>query len=148
MLVIEGPMVALATPFSQGRLDEEAYRRHCRFLIDNGITGLVPMGTTGEAVTSSPAERARAVRIAVEEGAKGKAIVVGGAGTNSTSEVIGSVREVRDAGADAALIVTPYYNRPTQDGLVAHYQEVAHAHPGIPAGRLQRPQPYRGRSPA
>ena len=127
---LEGAMTALATPFKDGKLDEAAYESFIDDQVKNGISVLVPMGTTGEAVTCSPAEQARAVRIAVQN--KGSAKVLGGAGSNDTAKVIEAVKAVRDAGADGSLIVTPYYNKPTQDGLVAHYRAVAKAHPGFP----------------
>jgi 4-hydroxy-tetrahydrodipicolinate synthase len=131
MLKLQGSMTALATPFRNGALDEAAFRAHCKHQIENGTSVLVPMGTTGEAVTCTAEERARAIRIAVED-ARGKAKVLGGCGTNNTAEVIVALKAVRDAGADGALVVTPYYNRPTQDGLVAHYRALAQAHPGFP----------------
>ena len=98
---------------------------------------LIPMGTTGEAVTMSAEERFRAIRVAVEEAA-GRVPVVAGAGSNSTAETIENVKRAREAGADGTLIVTPYYNKPTQAGLVEHYRAVAKAHPGFPHRRLQR----------
>lgn len=131
MKTFEGSMTALATPFKNGALDEAAYRALVRYQIEGGTSVLVPMGTTGEAVTMSPEERFRAVAVVVEE-SKGRAAVVGGAGSNSTSETIESVRRVREAGADGTLIVTPYYNKPTQAGMVEHYRAVARAHPGFP----------------
>jgi 4-hydroxy-tetrahydrodipicolinate synthase len=131
MKTFEGSLVALATPFRNGALDEDTYRAFVRWQLDNGTQGLVPIGTTGEAVTMTPDERSRAVRIAVEE-AKGRAPVIAGAGSNSTSEAIESVRRVREAGADAALVVTPYYNKPTQAGLFEHFRLIAKAHPGFP----------------
>ncbi|MCP3101217.1 4-hydroxy-tetrahydrodipicolinate synthase [Myxococcus sp. K15C18031901] len=131
MKTFEGSMTALATPFRDGALDESAYRALVRQQIEGGTSVLVPMGTTGESVTMTADERARAVRVVVEE-AKGRALVVGGAGSNDTAEVIAGVARVRDAGADGALIVTPYYNKPTQAGLVAHFAAVARAHPGFP----------------
>jgi len=127
----EGSMTALATPFRNGALDEDAYRGLIRYQLDNGTAGLVPMGTTGEAVTMSPEERSRAVKLAVEVVA-GKALVIGGAGSNSTQETVEGVKRAREAGADAALVVTPYYNKPTQQGLVEHFRAVARAHPGFP----------------
>jgi len=123
--------VALATPFRSGGLDEESYRSFIRFQLDNGTQGLVPIGTTGEAVTMSADERFRAVKIAVEI-ARGKVPVIAGAGSNSTQETIEGVKRVREAGADAALVVTPYYNKPTQGGLFEHYRAIAKAHPGFP----------------
>ncbi|MCP3062080.1 4-hydroxy-tetrahydrodipicolinate synthase [Myxococcus sp. K38C18041901] len=131
MKTFEGSMTALATPFRNGALDESAYRALVRQQIEGGTRVLIPMGTTGESVTMSADERARAVRVVVEE-SKGRALVVGGAGSNNTAEVIESVARVRDAGADGTLIVTPYYNKPTQTGLVEHFRAVARAHPGFP----------------
>ena len=131
MKPLVGSFVALATPFRDGKLDIEAYRWLIQHQLDNGTAGLVPMGTTGEASTMSAEERARAVRTAVEVAA-GRVPVVAGAGSNSTAATIDGVRQVREAGADGALVVTPYYNKPTQAGLVAHYREIAKAHPGFP----------------
>lgn len=131
MRTFEGSIVALATPFRGGALDEEAYRSFIRFQLDSGTQGLVPIGTTGEAVTMSGEERFRAVKIAVEI-ARGKVPVIAGAGSNSTQETIEGVKRVREAGADAALVVTPYYNKPTQGGLLEHYRAIAKAHPGFP----------------
>jgi 4-hydroxy-tetrahydrodipicolinate synthase len=131
MLTLDGSMVALATPFKGGAFDEAAYRELIRFQLENGTQGLVPIGTTGEAVTLSAAERAQAVKVSVEM-ARGKALVIAGAGSNSTQEAIDSVRRVRELGADAALVVTPYYNKPTQNGLVEHYRAIAQANPGYP----------------
>ena len=126
-----GSFVALASPFKAGAFDTDAYRAHAAHLIAEGTDGLVPIGTTGEASTMSPAEQALAVKTAVEA-AKGKVPVIAGAGGNSTSGTIESVKRVREAGADGALIVTPFYNKPTQEGLVAHYKAIAAAHPGYP----------------
>jgi 4-hydroxy-tetrahydrodipicolinate synthase len=131
MKTFEGSLTALATPFKDGQLDEEAYRKLIRYQLANGTSGLVPIGTTGEAVTMSVEERVRAVRIAVEE-AKGKTPVIAGSGSNDTRETIAMIAKVREAGADAALVVTPYYNKPTPAGLVQHYRAVARAHPGFP----------------
>ena len=131
MKTFEGSMTALATPFRGGALDEEAYRKLIRHQLANGTSGLVPIGTTGEAVTMSVEERVRAVQLAVEE-AKGKSPVIAGSGSNDTRETIAMTAKVREAGADAALVVTPYYNKPTPAGLVEHYRAVAKAHPGFP----------------
>ena len=128
---LNGSMVALVTPFSNGSLDEEAYKKLIAFQLENGTNGLVPIGTTGEAATMSAEERFRAVKLAVQCAA-GKVPVVAGAGTNSTRETVENVGRVREAGADAALVVTPYYNKPTQDGLVAHFRAIAKGHPGFP----------------
>src|SRR5215469_13739831 len=131
MRKLEGSLVALATPFKGGQLDEEAYRGLIRFQLENGSDGLVPIGTTGEAVTMSAQERFRAVQLAVEM-AKGKVPVIAGAGSNSTAETIEGVKRIREAGADAGLVVTPYYNKPTQAGLVEHFRLIAKSHPGFP----------------
>src|SRR5450755_2800452 len=131
MLRLAGSLTALATPFRDGRLDEEAYRAFVLEQLAEGTSGLVPVGTTGEAVTMTVAERTRAVRVAVETSA-GRVPVVGGAGSNSTQATIEGIGQVRDAGADAALVVTPYYNKPNQAGLYEHYRACVRAHPGFP----------------
>jgi 4-hydroxy-tetrahydrodipicolinate synthase len=131
MKTFDGAIVALATPFRGGAFDEETYRGLIRYQLENGIQGLVPMGTTGEAATMSAEERIRAVKVAVEVG-RGKVPVIAGAGSNSTQETIDSVEGVREVGADGALVVTPYYNKPTQAGLVEHFRAIAKAHPGFP----------------
>lgn len=128
----EGTLVALATPFSGGKLDEAAYARLCEEVLEQGCDGLVPCGTTGETPTLDVDEQDRCVRIAVEAAKKKGATVVAGAGSNSTAQTIESVRRVKAAGADAALVVTPYYNKPTQAGIVAHYRAIAEAVPGFP----------------
>ncbi|MBM7113970.1 4-hydroxy-tetrahydrodipicolinate synthase [Archangium primigenium] len=131
MRTFEGSMTALATPFRDGALDESAYRALIQQQIAGGTSVLIPMGTTGESVTVSPEEHQRAIRVAVEEAA-GRVPVVAGAGSNSTAATIEGVRRAREAGADGTLLVTPYYNKPTQAGLVEHYKAVARAHPGLP----------------
>lgn len=128
----EGNLVALATPFQNGALDEAAYAAHCDRLLANGVDGLVPCGTTGETPTLEADEQLRLIRIAVTSAKKAGAFVVAGAGSFSTAQTVRNVGAVREAGADGALVVTPYYNRPTQAGIVAHYQEIAKAHPGFP----------------
>jgi 4-hydroxy-tetrahydrodipicolinate synthase len=128
---LSGSMTALATPFRNGALDEEAYRGLVRQQLAGGTAALLPMGTTGEAMTMSPAERIRAVRLVVEE-ARGKVPVIAGAGSNSTAETVEAMAGVREAGADGALVVTPYYNKPNQAGLLEHYRTCARAHPGFP----------------
>jgi 4-hydroxy-tetrahydrodipicolinate synthase len=128
----QGSFVALATPFRDGALDEAAYAALCTFLLDQGTDGLVPCGTTGETPTLSEAEQDRCVRIAVEAARQKGAPVVAGAGSNSTEATIANVRRVQEAGADAALVVTPYYTKPTQAGIVAHYRAIAQAVPGFP----------------
>jgi 4-hydroxy-tetrahydrodipicolinate synthase len=131
MKPLQGSIVALATPFRGGELDLDAYRQHIEFQLENGTSALVPMGTTGEASTMTADEQLLAIRTTVET-ARGRVPVIGGAGSNSTRGAIEAVARARDAGADGALVVTPYYNKPTQSGLVAHYREIARAHPGFP----------------
>jgi 4-hydroxy-tetrahydrodipicolinate synthase len=131
MKQLSGSMTALATPFRDGALDEAAYAWLVEYQVSNGTGVLVPMGTTGEAVTMSPAERKRAIEVCLAAN-RGRAQVFAGAGSNATSEAIEGVRVAREAGADGALVVTPYYNKPTQHGLVEHYRLIARAHPGFP----------------
>jgi 4-hydroxy-tetrahydrodipicolinate synthase len=120
---------ALVTPFTpSGAVDEEAVRRLARRQIEAGVHFLVPVGTTGEAPTLSAQERRRVVEIVVEE-AGGKAPVLAGAGGYDTREVVEAARAMRDAGAGGLLSVTPYYNKPTPDGLVRHYEAIAEATP-------------------
>jgi 4-hydroxy-tetrahydrodipicolinate synthase len=128
---LEGSMTALATPFRNGELDEPAYQWLVDYQVTNGTSVLVPMGTTGEAATMSTEEKSRAVAACIKFN-KGRAKVIAGAGSSSTSETIASVKRVRELGADGALIVTPFYNKPTQAGLVEHYRAIAQAHPGFP----------------
>ena len=131
MMKLSGSMTALATPFKDGKFDEAAYESLVEYQVTNGTTVLVPMGTTGEAVTMTPAERRRAIEVCLKAN-KGRVKVFAGAGSNSTAETIEGVKVARALGADGALVVTPYYNKPTQAGLVEHYRLVAKAHPGFP----------------
>jgi 4-hydroxy-tetrahydrodipicolinate synthase len=126
-IMFQGCGTALVTPFkSDLSLDEEALRRLVQRQIEAGIHFLVPCGTTGENPTLSREEHLRVVEITVEE-ADGKIPVLGGAGGNDTREVVALAREVEARGADGLLVVTPYYNKPTPDGLFAHYREVNRA---------------------
>jgi 4-hydroxy-tetrahydrodipicolinate synthase len=121
----EGTYTALVTPFDkQGNLDEEGLRELVRFQLQEGIDGLVPVGTTGECSTLSYEEHERVIEIVVEE-AKGRVPVVAGTGSNSTHEALMLTNFAREAGADGALLVVPYYNRPTQEGLYQHFKELA-----------------------
>ncbi len=124
--MFEGAHTALVTPFQNNRFDEAAFERLIEFQIENGIDGLVPVGTTGESPTLNHAEHARVVELAVQR-AKGRCKVIAGTGSNSTAEAISLTVEAEKAGADAALLVCPYYNKPTQEGLFRHYQAVATA---------------------
>lgn len=127
---LRGSLTALVTPFKDGAVDEDAFRKHVVWQIESGTTGLVPVGTTGESPTLSHEEHDRVVAICVEE-SKGRVPVVAGAGSNSTEEAVGLARQAEAAGADALLVVTPYYNRPTQEGLYRHFKAVNDA-VGIP----------------
>lgn len=124
--MFSGAITAIVTPFSNGEVDDKAYRDLINFLIDNGVSGIVPCGTTGESATLTHAEHERVIDITVETVA-GRIPVIAGTGSNSTSEAIRLTRHAREAGADAALLITPYYNKPTQRGLYEHYQAVATA---------------------
>jgi 4-hydroxy-tetrahydrodipicolinate synthase len=123
-----GAFTALVTPFKNGTVDEEAYRAHIEWQIEQGINGLVPCGTTGESATLSHAEHAQVIKICVDQ-VKGRVPVLAGAGSNNTTEAIELTRYAKDAKADGALLITPYYNKPTQPGLIAHFAAIAKAVP-------------------
>jgi 4-hydroxy-tetrahydrodipicolinate synthase len=125
--MFKGSLVALITPMGEdGALDEEAFSRFVDWQITEGTDGIVPVGTTGESPTLSHDEHKRVVEIAVEVSA-GRVPVIAGAGSNSTAEAIELTRHAKQAGADAALIVTPYYNKPTQEGMFLHFSAIADA---------------------
>jgi len=119
-----GALTALVTPFTNGVIDEKAYRDLIEWQIQEGIDGLVPCGTTGESATLSHAEHAQVVKICVDQ-VKGRVPVLAGSGSNSTKEAIELTRVVKQAKADGALLITPYYNKPTQEGMVAHFKAIA-----------------------
>jgi 4-hydroxy-tetrahydrodipicolinate synthase len=127
---LRGSITALVTPFKDGQVDEEAFRGHVNWQIEEGTHGLVPVGTTGESPTLSHEEHHRVVEICVQE-SKGRVPVVAGAGSNSTAEAVAFAKHAEKVGADALLIVTPYYNKPTQEGLYRHYKAINDA-VGIP----------------
>lgn len=122
--MFEGTMVALVTPFKDGKIDVESLRALTARMIESGVDTLVPAGTTGESATLSHEEHILVIRHVVEE-AKGKAKVLAGTGSNSTHEAIALTRAAKAAGADGALLISPYYNKPTQEGLYAHFAAVA-----------------------
>ncbi len=125
--MFKGSLVALITPMHpDGAVDEDAFARFVDWQIGQGTNGIVPVGTTGESPTLSHAEHCRVVEIAVEVSA-GRVPVIAGAGSNSTAEAVSLTRHAKKAGADAALVVTPYYNKPTQKGLELHYTAIADA---------------------
>ncbi len=123
----QGSIPALVTPFTQdGAVDEQAFAAHVEWQISEGSTGLVPVGTTGESPTLSHAEHKRVVELCVEVAAR-RVPVIAGAGSNNTLEAIELAQHAEAVGADALLVVTPYYNKPTQKGLFAHYEAIAKA---------------------
>ena len=121
--MFKGSNVALITPFKNNGLDEDAYIKLIHFHIDNGTSGLVPAGTTGESPTLSHTEHERVIDLCIKE-SNGKIPVIAGTGSNSTEEAISLTSHAEKAGANGALIVTPYYNKPTQEGLYQHYKAI------------------------
>jgi 4-hydroxy-tetrahydrodipicolinate synthase len=117
-------MTALITPFRDGEFDEEAYRELIETQITVGTDALIPCGTTGESATLSHKEHDRVVEVCIQRAA-GRVPVIAGAGSNSTSEALRLTQHAKDAGADGALLITPYYNKPTQEGLYQHYRYIA-----------------------
>lgn len=122
--MFEGSFTALVTPFRQGQVDLDRLKANVRFQIEGGITGLVPVGTTGESPTLSHEEH-RLVIETVVEAAAGKVPVIAGTGSNATSEALELTRHAKSVGATAALMVNPYYNKPTQEGLYRHFMTIA-----------------------
>ena len=124
--MFKGSMAALITPFKDGVVDETAFKSLIEWQIEQGTHGLVPCGTTGESPTLSHAEHMRVVEICIEV-ARGRAPVIAGTGSNSTAEAIELTRHAKDAGAAAVLVVAPYFNKPTQEGLYRHYKAIHEA---------------------
>ena len=122
--MFSGSIVAIITPFKDGKVDEEAYRQLIEFQIENGTSAIVPCGTTGESATLNVEEHARVIDIAVEAVNK-RVPVIAGTGGNSTNEAIELTGHAKKVGADATLQVTPYYNKPTQEGLYQHFKAIA-----------------------
>ena len=121
--MFKGSNVALVTPFKNNKLDEENYIKLINFHLENGTNGLVPAGTTGESPTLSHDEHNKVIELCINE-AKGKIPVIAGTGSNSTEEAVALTKHAENAGADGALVVTPYYNKPTQEGLYQHYKTI------------------------
>ena len=119
----KGSYTALITPFRNGGIDEDAFQKFVNWQIEQGTNGLVPVGTTGESPTLSHAEHKRVVDLCIEA-ASGRVPVIAGAGSNSTAEAVDFARHAKEAGADGILVVTPYYNKPTQEGLYQHYKAI------------------------
>ena len=126
--MFKGAIVAIVTPFKKGKVDEASLRKLIEFQIKNGTDGIVPCGTTGESSTLSHEEHDKVVEIVIDAVNK-RVPVIAGTGSNSTAEAIRLTRHAYKAGADGALMVAPYYNRPTQEGLYQHYKAVAEAVP-------------------
>lgn len=122
--MITGSLPALVTPFANGQLDLDTLKKLVNWHVEQGSNGLVPVGTTGESPTLSHSEHDKVVEVVVEA-ANGRFPVVAGAGSNNTAETVRLVKAAKAAGADAALVVTPYYNKPTQRGLIAHFTAAA-----------------------
>jgi len=126
--MFRGSIPALATPFRDDRFDEAAFRAHVDWQIEEGSSGLVPCGTTGESATMSIEEHDHVVRVCIEQAA-GRVPVIAGCGSNHTKVALEHMRHAEAAGAAAALVVLPYYNRPNQDGLIAHFTYLAERSP-------------------
>ncbi len=122
--MFKGAIVAIITPFKNGQVDEEALRKLIEFQIENGTSGIVPCGTTGESATLTHEEHDRVIEITIDA-VKKRIPVIAGTGSNSTAEALRLTKHACEAGADGALIVCPYYNRPTQEGLYQHYKAIA-----------------------
>jgi 4-hydroxy-tetrahydrodipicolinate synthase len=124
--LFKGSLVALITPFKDDGVDEAAFRKLVNWQIEQGTDGLIPVGTTGESPTLDHDEHKRVVELCVEE-TNGRVPVIAGAGSNSTAEAVDFTRHAKEAGADAVLHVTPYYNKPTQEGMYRHFTAIAEA---------------------
>lgn len=124
--MFEGSMVALVTPFKDGKVDEKRLRELVEFHVENGTCALVPCGTTGESATLSMEEHERVIEITIEVARK-RILVIAGTGSNNTAEAIELTKHAKKAGADAALLISPYYNKPTQKGLYLHFKAIAEA---------------------
>ena len=124
--MFKGSFTALITPFKNGKFDETSFRSLIDFQINSGTHGLVPTGTTGESPTLSHDEHIRIVEVCIEQ-ANNKVPIIAGTGSNSTDEAIYLTKHAEKAGADAALVVTPYYNKPSQEGLLQHFTEIANS---------------------
>ncbi len=124
--MFHGALSALVTPFRDGAIDEKALRELVEWQIQSGVDGLVPCGSTGESATLSHAEHEQVIKVVIDQ-ARQRVPVVAGTGSNSTAEAIRLTAYAREAGADGALLISPYYNKPTQDGIYRHYKAIASA---------------------
>jgi len=145
--MFSGSMAAMITPFRDGRIDVEALERLIEFQVQNGTAAIVPCGSTGESATLTHDEHAEVVRLVVKC-VRGRVPVIAGTGSNSTTEAIALTRAAKEAGADAALLISPYYNKPTQEGIYRHYRAVAESTrfplivyniPGRTASKIEAP---------
>src|ERR1700721_782319 len=119
-----GTYTAIVPPFKNGQVDESAFRKLVQFQIANGVDGIVPPGSTGEAATLDYDEHLRVIEIAVQE-ARGRCKIIAGTGSNSTQEAVELTQKAERVGVDAALLASPYYNKPTQEGVYRHYKKIA-----------------------
>jgi 4-hydroxy-tetrahydrodipicolinate synthase len=119
-----GTFTAIVTPFKNDRVDETAFRNLIQFQIDNGVSGIVPTGTTGEAATLDFDEHLRVIEIAVQE-ARGRCQIIAGTGSNATQEAVELTQKAEELGVDGVLLASPYYNKPTQEGVYRHYKKIA-----------------------
>ena len=122
--MFKGTYTAIVTPFKNGQIDEDGFRKLIDFQIDNGVDGIVPVGTTGEAATLDYDEHLRVIEVAVQQ-AKGRCKIIAGTGSNSTREAIELTQKAQKLGIDCALLASPYYNKPTQEGVYRHYRAIA-----------------------
>src|SRR3990172_6493548 len=122
--MFRGSIVAIVTPFRDGKIDEKAFRDLIEFHIKNGTDGIVPCGTTGESATLSLDEHERLIKLTIEAVNK-RVPVIAGTGSNNTAEAVRLTKHAKEAGADAALLISPYYNKPTQRGLYLHFKAIA-----------------------
>ncbi|MBV9241491.1 MAG: dihydrodipicolinate synthase family protein, partial [Acidobacteria bacterium] len=130
---MRGCATALVTPFRRdGSVDDDCFAKLCERQIKGGVNILVPCGTTGESATMSEEERLYVIRCAVDVAKRRKAHVIAGTGSNNTAASIDFTRKAREVGADAALVVAPFYNKPTQEGMFAHFSEIAKSVKGFP----------------
>ena len=131
MTIVTGATTAIITPFKNGKLDEQTYAKLIKRQIDNGIDAICPVGTTGESATLTHDEHKRCIEIAVEVAKGTSAKVLAGAGSNSTNEAIGIAQHAQKCGVDAIFSVSPYYNKPSQEGLYQHYKTIADSVPDL-----------------
>ena len=131
MTIVTGATTAIITPFRNGKLDEQTYAKLIQRQIDNGIDAICPVGTTGESATLTHDEHKRCIEIAVEVAKGTSTKVLAGAGSNSTNEAIGIAQHAQKCGVDAIFSVSPYYNKPSQEGLYQHYKTIADSVPDL-----------------